>query len=179
MCILNWCYKQYRKTPDKICIDNINNFDDSLIICDEKTSSVDKCICKDLSTQKFPLLTNETVNVAYYPCLIDKSQSSVDPRESIECDCSDEESESTDPDYEIQFTGEEDEEDYEEEESSNFDGEYDGNIGEEQSEQSLRNPNVSSESRQNMDGENMNDSRKTSESNNMSKISEISVKSSQ
>lgn len=68
MCILNWCYKHFRKSPDdgQVCVDKTDSFDESLIICDAQEQH-SKCVCKELPEKRVPMLQNQTVNVCYYP----------------------------------------------------------------------------------------------------------------
>lgn len=185
MCVLNWCYKHFRKPQEKTCTEQPADFDDSLILCEQMDAPVDKCVCKGLSSQKLPVLTNETVNVCYYPCRpsttttegradksisLSKTTSSsgrASNRSETDCECSSEESDSSDEDYEIQFS--------EEHLSDRFEGE---DQGEEQSEHSAPNPEDSSGSQPNSGGSRdlVNESRRAGESNNMSKQSDSSTR---
>lgn len=193
MCVLNWCYKHFRKPHSKTCTDHPSNFDESLILCENLNTSVDKCICKGLSTQRVPMLTNETVNVCYYPCRPSSTSSDAKVDKSIvmsktttsfcpgthqsetECECTTEDSESSDEDYEIQFSEDEDKD--EKNSSENF-VDYEENQGEEQSEYSVLNANGSSDNRQNNVESNHNERRSSqvSEGYNMSKKSETSTR---
>lgn len=181
MCVLNWCYKHFRKPQGKTCADHRADFDESLILCENMDSAVDKCICKSLSEQRLPTLVNETVNVCYYPCKPSSTTTGAKPDKSIvlsktttssmrdsyqtetECECTTEETESSDEDYEIQFS----EEDGNDE---NFSSE---NIIADQ--KSVENLGGSSESRQ-VSGDSKDRSRPPSDSNNMSKQSESSTR---
>lgn len=184
MCVLNWCYKHFRKPQDKICADHSADFDESLILCETMDSTADKCICKGLSEQRLPILTNETVNVCYYPCRPSSTTTEAKPVKSIvlsktttssiqnsyqtetECECSTEETESSDEDYEIQFSEEDEDEE-------NFSSE--ALPGGQQSRNSAVNAEESSESRRISD-ESREGSRPPSASNNLSKQSGSSTK---
>ncbi|CAH1112634.1 unnamed protein product [Psylliodes chrysocephalus] len=132
MCILNWCYKHFKKSKKSvICTENPDDFDKSLIMSDYSKDSSSRCICSDLKKTRFSTMSKENVDISYYPggraggiqyCAKSESvvkgpdysihlsnSSSSGTVQSIEtesdaCSCTEETS-----DYEIDFTGEEEE----------------------------------------------------------------------
>lgn len=142
MCVLSICYKHFKSRRDKTCTDHLDDYDESLILCENKMK-VDQCICEELPKRN---LQTETVNVSFFVADTSKlsiRKSKVEERKSsgsihsykhsitsdkhssqttsssaaisfqTDSDFTSEESTvSAGEDYEIEFTGDEEEECY-------------------------------------------------------------------
>ncbi|CAG9861980.1 unnamed protein product [Phyllotreta striolata] len=123
MCLLNWCYKYFRKAKKPVvCAEDPDDCAKSFVLSESSKRSSNRCVCGDFKKAKFDSSNQKNADVAYYPggrgaaefriksdyCVHLSQSSTNETADTFESE-SDAASCSETSDYEIDFSGDEEE----------------------------------------------------------------------